>query len=168
MKAQTLEEQDIVHEKFENNSLSKIFDDTTPKNIKYSNAKGWIAKTFGDYKSVLQYEDPDNSRIVIKGFSALKDIVYFEDKRRITENPELSFTLTIDCKDDKYRLRIENMIVAVKKTTRIGLMMDIVSNETYDLAIYKAKGAAQSLAILENLTSMINSISNAIVEHDDF
>ena len=56
-----------------NNAFEHVFQSTIPANIKQLNAKQWIAKNFGDYKSVLQFEDDANHRIIIKGTMAIVD-----------------------------------------------------------------------------------------------
>lgn len=80
----------------------------------FSNAKEWIAKTFGDYKSVVQFEDNDNYKLIVKGFS---DIDYNSPTVEVngyvgmSTKEKLSFTIIIECKDDKYRYTINNVLV---------------------------------------------------------
>lgn len=35
------------------------------------NAKEWVATTFGDYKRVIQFEDTENCKLIIKGVSPI-------------------------------------------------------------------------------------------------
>lgn len=81
------------------NSLIRVYE-TSSNNAekKHLLAKEWAAKKFGDYKSVLQFEDDQTHKIIIKGHSD----VY---------KGNLSYTITIDSKDDKYRVKIEDLIV---------------------------------------------------------
>jgi len=67
----------------------------------YSNAKEWIAKTFRDYKAVIQFEDETTKKLIIKG------ICYGDTSDR----EALSFTMTIDCKDKKFRYSISNISI---------------------------------------------------------
>ena len=46
-------------------SYSKIVDSDVPLKTKFLNAKQWIAKTYGDYKAVLQFEDEQSGKITI-------------------------------------------------------------------------------------------------------
>lgn len=62
---------------------------------KLLNTKTWIATSFNDYTSVLQFEDIPNGRIVIKGSSS-KWYKY-------------TFTMMFDIKDDRYRIKIEDI-----------------------------------------------------------
>jgi len=64
-----------------------------------SNAQTWIAKTFGDYKAVLQFEDAENGKINIKGES---DIPAYP-LSRVNQSGSIDYMLTIECKDSKYR-----------------------------------------------------------------
>ncbi|KAA5261851.1 DUF4468 domain-containing protein [Bacteroides faecis] len=104
-------------------SYSKVFDYSSSAKLKHLNAKEWIAKTFGDYKSVLQFEDEDNYKLIIKGFSNLMT----ENSNgagglvTIVEKPKMNFVLTIDCKDDRYRVKIEDISFDVNtKFTLLG------------------------------------------------
>lgn len=69
----------------------------------YSNAQEWIAKTFGDYKSVVQFEDPANGKIIVKGWSAINSKVV----------DRIWFTLTLEVKDKKYRCTIDNVLQSI-------------------------------------------------------
>ena len=52
-------------------SCFKVFINDTPAKEKMSIEKSWISQNFGNYKSVLQYEDEVKNTIVIKGFLEL-------------------------------------------------------------------------------------------------
>ncbi|MEA5260639.1 DUF4468 domain-containing protein [Arcicella aquatica] len=65
----------------------------------YANAQTWIAKTFGDYKSVIQFEDKEQGRLIIKGLSDLG----------INSYPDFKYTITIDVKENKYRYSINDI-----------------------------------------------------------
>lgn len=89
-----------------NNSFSIIIENNCRSEIKYNNSKEWIAKTFGDYKKVIQYEDAENHKIIMKGESELE---HGHEYANTTEIPILKYTITIECKNDKYRVQMENM-----------------------------------------------------------
>ena len=95
--AQQFDKYSFLFEPFDDSSYTLINENTTPKNIKFSNAKQWVAKTFGDYKDVLQYEDTENCKIIMKGIAGLKEYADYVDERRVVAKPDLLFTLTIDC-----------------------------------------------------------------------
>lgn len=78
----------------------------------YSNAQEWIAKTFGDYKSVIQFEDKENGKLILKGSSAVR--YYIETHllgMTISNRERIEFTLTIDCRENKYRYIMDNIVV---------------------------------------------------------
>jgi hypothetical protein len=75
-----------------NNTKTKLF----------SNAKEWIAKTYGDYKVVVQFEDPVDGKIIIKGKSKVP--------LNVTSSTEyVYYTITIECRDNKYRYKIGDL-----------------------------------------------------------
>ena len=102
-----------------NNSFEHVFQSSIPANTKQLNAKQWVAKNFGDYKSVLQFEDDANHRIIIKGTMAIVDETGGKDGLTVETKHTLSFTFTIDSKDDRFRARIEDMSVHMLKTADI-------------------------------------------------
>lgn len=102
-----------------NNAFEHVFQSTIPANIKQLNAKQWIAKNFGDYKSVLQFEDDVNHRIIIKGSMAIVDETGGKDGLTVETKHTLFFTFTIDSKDDRFRARLEDMSVHMLKTADI-------------------------------------------------
>jgi len=94
--------------------FTEVVENTLKKGNLFSNAKDWVAKTFGDYKSVLQFEDNENCKLIIKGFS---DIDYTAPTVEVdgfvgmTTKEKISYTITIECKDAKYRYTINDIMV---------------------------------------------------------
>lgn len=86
-------------------SMSFVFDSNVPIETKMVNAKTWIAKTYGDYKSVLQYEDAESHRIIIKGKAPISVSVSGDASGTYTA----SFTTTFDFKDDRFRIKYEDI-----------------------------------------------------------
>lgn len=119
-----------------NNSFEHVFQSSIPANTKQLNAKQWVAKNFGDYKSVLQFEDDANHRIIIKGTMTIYDWNRGESVLIIEDNHSLSFTLTIDNKDDRFRARIEDMKVHVVRNSYVlgrksNLTDEVISCDEY-------------------------------------
>jgi hypothetical protein len=87
--------------------------DSLNKDEIYLNAKTWIAKTFGDYKAVIQFEDDVNEKLIVKGVS----LGHRQDANMklaalgiILGNYEkISYTITIECKDNRFRYTIDNI-----------------------------------------------------------
>ena len=77
--------------------LSRVYHSNTPVNKKHLQAKEWAAKSFGDYKTILQFEDNENYKIVIRGYSNC-------DKK-----DKLRYIITIDSREDKYRVLFEEV-----------------------------------------------------------
>ena len=88
-------------------NMSFIYNSTVDIDTKFLNAKTWIAKTFGDYKSVVKYEDDNAHKLILKSSSPLyeqKGIAHLI----ITT---VKFTLSLDFKADRYRIKIEDIIL---------------------------------------------------------
>jgi len=66
----------------------------------YGMSKEWVAKTFGDYKSVIQYEDPINYKLVVKAFS---EVPYVFTNKYETTLEKINYTISIECKENKIR-----------------------------------------------------------------
>lgn len=89
--------------------FSEVIESNLSKSALYSNAKAWVVETFGNYKAVVQYESESEGRLVIKG--------YHEDmKPKIVKDSWFQyesayFKITIDCKEHKYRYRINDIVL---------------------------------------------------------
>lgn len=108
------------------------------KKDKYSNVKEWVAKTYGDYKSVVQYEDAEECKIIIKGISQLKseESSAFDGLVHTKLNPSLNYTITIECKDDKYRFFMDGISVGVVKESSVVLSSPTKTRNQYDINEY--------------------------------
>lgn len=86
-----------------------VKESTVPVSQKFLNAKVWIATTFGNYNSVMQFEDSENFKIIIKGISKLPEEKtedpIFQLPLRI--KPSLYYTMTFDFKEERYRVKFE-------------------------------------------------------------
>jgi hypothetical protein len=80
-------------------SYSSVQDVKNDKLALFKNAQTWVATTFGDYKSVVQFEDKEAGKLILKGQSPLKSIL--QDRIR--------FKVAIDVKDNKYRVVIDDL-----------------------------------------------------------
>lgn len=88
--------------------FSEVIDSELLRLKLFSNAQDWIAKTFGDYKSVIQFEDKENGKLILKGHSNIK---YVYETNLIESKENINYTITIECKDKKYRYIISDIIV---------------------------------------------------------
>ena len=91
--------------------VQAVYEFNSPRAQKHLKAKEWVAKTFGDYKSVLQFEDDDNCKIIIKGLTQLpveEDAVVSAIMIKKTR-PQLKYSITIDSRDDKFRIKVEDI-----------------------------------------------------------
>ncbi|NDV84892.1 DUF4468 domain-containing protein [Bacteroides sp. 51] len=158
----------FLDEPFDNSSYTLINENAIPKNVKFSNVKQWVAKTFGDYKSVLQYEDPENCKIIIKGIVGMEKYTYYVNEKRVVGKPDLSFTLTIDCKDDKYRLKFENMTVDLVEDRTVALLKYVTTERTCTLADFVKEGTGQRVSIADAFANLLNSTVESIEQEDDF
>lgn len=92
----------------------EVVETSLSKDKLYANAKEWVAKTFGDYKSVIQFEDDSNKKLIIKGISPIdftSATVKVDNFVGMSSTEELDYTITIECKDNKYRYIVDNINV---------------------------------------------------------
>lgn len=91
--AQTLTLKDIS---ISEDSFVQVYNSNIDIDTKFGNASLWVAKSFQDYDRVVQYEDKTNHRLILKSTKA---------------SSKVSFALTVDCRDDKYRITAEGITV---------------------------------------------------------
>ena len=115
-------------------SFSKVYNNNNEVSKKFSNTKEWIAKTYGNYQSVLQFEDDKNYKIIIKGVQPFEEekaeTGHSSGRVYIFTNAVLCYTLTIDCKNDKYRIKMENVSIKEHVKTNI-VMLSKLKNEEF-------------------------------------
>lgn len=90
----------------------------------YIKAKSWLAKVFVSAKSVIQMDDKEAGKIIGKGM-----ISYDDGAEYYTTHFAISYTLTINVKDNKYRLILSDFInggytEGLGKIGGCGLMLD--------------------------------------------
>ncbi len=105
------EEKRNIKNKFPENAFgdlefSEVVICSMPKDSLYNNAKNWAVNTFYDFKDVLQYEDKNAGKLIIKG-------IYSPEVKQNILNKESEtfwFTIIFDFKDNKYRYKVTNFI----------------------------------------------------------
>jgi hypothetical protein len=125
----------------------------------YAAAKKWIVENFNSSKAVIQSEDISTGQILGKGIIN----VPFEIKTK-AHNYNLSFDMQIDCKNEKFRLRLYNLIiVSIPSVNQAQLNKPI---ETMDLMAKAEKNDERwtviKTALNNKIISLINSFNKEI------
>ena len=133
-----------------NNSCFVVFMNDIPSKEKMSLEKSWITNNFGDYKSVLQYEDEVKKTIVIKGRLQLyrssleastEKLNQYSGKASFGKRYML-FTIEFSNKEDRYRIRIsdisikDNSLIAYGGGSRDNTYEEY-TDEGYGKALFK-------------------------------
>jgi hypothetical protein len=146
---------------FVNNTVvyEKVFDvPNTNKSLLYNNAGLWFAETHPYVDTQLQLSDLDLSRVVgrvtsstVVSYKVLWQTAYYT----IADN----FTLQIDCKDNKYRIRIYNI------RDRVGtdyvpvdeLMLALINSKSYTVnnIVCKTQDLKQHFKALNTIISNV-------------
>ena len=74
---------------------------SNPKNKIYVAIKEWISQSYKSSKSVIDYEDKEEGKIICKGF--------YKSGRYGLNELEMFYTLDFTIKDGKYRIQIYNL-----------------------------------------------------------
>ena len=143
----------------------------------FNSAKQWVAKTFKNYKDVVQMEDINSHTIVVKG--SLRQKRYKTSTNSIYTI--LYFTATIECKEKKFRIKFEDFkvkeilhfnwnpeydttdtIFTFRKIHELINGTLVKSNEYKKLLNHIVEESKENTALL------INSIASAMNTADDF
>ncbi len=110
-----------------NTVFKEIVESKLKQKILFSNAKIWISKTFGNYNDVVQFEDDKDYKIILKGRSdiPISNIINFA----LIEKDYLTYTITIECKENKYRYIIDDIFI---QHTKSVLDIDVKNPITTD------------------------------------
>lgn len=167
--AQTIKKFSLSDNPFTGDTYSFVRQDSTNNPQKFLNTKQWLTRVFPNYKDIVEFEDEAHGKIVIKGIFPV-NFGLDNSNVHITYHPSISFTLTIDIKLDKYRLKFDNMLVTVirKETTILG---DRISQADFPISEYVAKFRKHSeerVAISISITNFLNNAIKAIEVVDNF
>lgn len=77
------------------------------KNYIYVKAHEWISKTYGSAKTVIDMQDKEAGKLIGKAITTVK-VDYPSIYGRINHTDEVSYIMTIDVKDGKYRCVISD------------------------------------------------------------
>ena len=168
VQAQTLTAYSLRKEPFEGNSYVITQSDSVNNPQKFANAKQWAVKTFAEYKDAIQYEDSHNGRLVVKGVLPVN--FYYGTDTREKYTPLLRFTLTIDVKPEKYRLKFEDMSILLIKEVGLGTMKHTSKTEMplSDFMSMNVPAQQNKDNLSQALTALINSAIKSITFYDDF
>lgn len=158
--------------KYENNAYSQIFETSISVADQYRNAKQWIAKTFGSYKDVVQLEDEETHKIILKGKMALPDEHSVSGTGcMLTDKITSSFTMTIEIKEGRFRVKIEDVSLSI--IAELSCFMADSRSDKYNMTLeeYKKWSKRESpsdFSMRMKTADLINSLIKEINTVDDF
>ncbi|GAA4338756.1 hypothetical protein GCM10023149_48970 [Mucilaginibacter gynuensis] len=131
------------------------------KESMYKNAQTWIAKTFGDYKSVVQLDDKTSGRIILKG--KVQD-------PETTLDMKYAFTLMIDIKAMKFRAKLSDIseIMTIDGNSKSETIEDKITRFIKRTDAYRYQGNKGFNKDSDRLKGMLLSLKNSIETVDDF
>lgn len=89
-------------------TISKVVKvDSVLKEALYTRAKLWIATSYNSAQNVIQLDDKENNTIVVK---ALFSVTASAGLMSRQEEGLVKYTLTIQCKDGRYKYTLEDFI----------------------------------------------------------
>jgi len=135
-----------------------------PKKVIFDNLKLWVAYSFKSAQDVIQFEDYEAGRLIIKG-NFKESVTMGIAARTVTSY----FTLQLDVRDKKYRCRFFDMSSRYDNTTHTFLEMNQISSgekrqfKTMSGFVRKMVASAD-----ERILSMIEDIRKTACTVDDF
>jgi hypothetical protein len=102
----------------------------------FSRTLEWAAITFRSSRDVIQLQDSSSGKIVIRGILEFKNLIVLIP---------CEFTLSIDIRDNKYRVRYDNFVGlygpdhADRRPVKYSIELDQVKKQCADLTIQLAK-----------------------------
>ena len=131
--------------------FSEVVEITLSKKTLYSNALSWAMSFYEEFKSVVQLESETDGRLVIKDY----DLILYSDGTK----EHVYYTLTIDCKDNKFRYIIND--ITIKDYTpneySIVLGIDMASDVNHEQHLEKCKELGEKKKIVEEQLQKANA-----------
>lgn len=162
---------------YNESEFSEVVECTLSKDVLFQNAKKWAVSTFYDYKEVLQFEEPELGRLIVKGIYKPETLGNVINK----ESEIFRFTITFDFKDNKYRYKVngfesditavENDVVINKKITPKQRVENIIKilEENNPTSSARANTQVEFYNMeYEFIDKLITKMKRVIVTNDDF
>ena len=104
-----------------------------PPDVAYSNAQNWILKSSVSYKGSVQYENREQKKLIAKSGTAFP----YEHNSSNVES-FLIFDLTIEIRDGKYRIKLDNIKgLDILHGFKIGMLeVNDESEDETDIPLY--------------------------------
>ena len=87
----------------------------------YVESKRWLARNFKSSNNVIQYDDPETGTIIGKGNFAFPCTGYIECTAYANSN--VNFTLTIESKDNRARLKFDDLGIYMPSSMYNGMVL---------------------------------------------
>ncbi len=129
-------------------TYSEVIEHNEPASNSFEISKMWLANTFNDSKSVIEYSNKENGTIIGKGIST--NIYY----GTFIGNLSTKYTLKIEVKDNKTRFTFSDMILL--SNSNYSVLWNMRSTE--ELNQFKVKA---NKLILDYQTYINNKVSNS-------
>ncbi len=157
----------VLSHDFKDNSYSYIGYSNNSRRVMYSNAKEWVAKNFGDYNRVTKLDDANDFKLIIKGkLPERKDLDTDNtnaDKMQLTYLVnQAEFTLTIEAREGRYRLFIEDMAVNCRVEKEVKLRKTSGSSKLVSMSDFCSSFTNFASLVKYDLQKLLESAKRAI------
>ena len=162
---------------YDESEFSEVIECNATKDYLFQNAKKWAVSTFYDYKDVLQFEDKEIGRLIVKGIYKPGTIGNVLNK----ESEEFRFTITFDFKDNKYRYKINGFESYIESVNNDVFTKKTITTKQRIVDIIKIIDAKKATSVAEANTQiefynmeydfivkLIEKMKREIVINDDF
>jgi len=156
-------------------AYERVFDaPNAPKNLLYSNAGLWFAEThpYGGITQ-LQLQDPVLSRVAGRVTASSREsykVLWQTNYYSLTYN----FTVQVDCKNGKYRVRIYNIqdVEAGYQTPVDDLMQSLIKSKSYSITNTYTLSKSELKRRFKTLNTVVDGvmadIANSILVDNSF
>ena len=132
--------------------FSEIVNANLSKSTLFANATSWAIDFYKEegYKNVVQIESEIDGRLVIKNYNEVVDF-YTAKKNLPLKTIKIYYTLTIDCKDNKYRYIINDIELKSPSTSSTfgGILgSDLEWDQTHESHLDKIKEYQNQINVL--------------------
>ena len=162
---------------YDESEFAEVIECNATKDDMFQNAKRWAVSTFYDYKDVLQFEDKEIGRLVVKGIYKPGTI----DNVINRDYEEFRFTITFDFKDNKYRYKINGFESYIEAVNNDVLIKKTITPKQRIEDIIKILDANKATSVTEANTQiefynkeydfivkLIDKMKREIITNDNF
>ncbi len=143
---------------------SFIIESNLPKDKLYKACRMWLAEHVKNYNNIKQLEDPEEGMLIVNYSTNLFCQGNDENGRHLTWQGIQTWKMTIQCKENKYRVKLTEYNSSWKQEVLFGMTYRLLTSHSDQNYVF-SNGIIPSILFAKQYRDNINKIGHSIKEY---